>query len=496
KYEGEMRDSKMEESHEKDWEKDLGWLLKDSDKTEKVIEMFLKFHQQNDENEKENQKEFEKRENTSDGDVITQGIIHVIDYDITGEERTSDAPTTDDDDDDGLTLEGRRELEENTLRNDADEGEEYNVLERLEKANEALKNDSMDESESERERRVIFKPKLVDFEAPPQDYSSSSSSSSDDEENRKVTKTMEDMRLTQQGNETVEINGQKIRKDEKVLIERDGKFELVGASELKAILPPVNGGHPDNVAVVNGNHYNPLPPVKPRPKSAPVRSSKPHPPTSNYRPFSANNAPTTPSSNYTAKVKKILKIYIYIYIYTFCYSPELKELMRKRAAAKAAREREEEARRKAEEESARQEAEYAWKCWLERKNEQIKEQRKRERQVAERRRKDNEKNPNEAAEAYSTWLKDKRKQTKKERIEVQQQQIEIDEGWYIRERAECRKAFRQWLRKKNEAARQAQMQDKLLRRQSLKQAREARRAQKLLESIRESQQMKYVEYYG
>ncbi|XP_078493343.1 coiled-coil domain-containing protein 181-like [Ciona intestinalis] len=442
----------MEETGDKDWEKDLGWLLKDSNKTEK-----------NDDNEKENRKEFEKRENTSDG-----------------EERTSDAPTTDDDDDDGLTLEGRRELEENTLRNDADEGEEYNVLERLEKANEALKNDSMDESESERERRVIFKPKLIDFEAPPQDYSSSSSSSDDEAE--KVTKTMEDMRLTQQGSETVEINGQKIRKDEKVLIERDGKFELVGASELKAILPPVNGGHADNVAVVNGNHYDPLPPVKPRPKSAPVRSSKPHPPTSNYRPFSANNAPTTPSSNYTAK--------------TFCYSPELKELMRKRAAAKAAREREEEARRKAEEESARQEAEYAWKCWLERKNGQIKEQKKRERQVAERRRKDNEKNPNEAAEAYSTWLNDKRKQTKKERIEVQQQQIEIDEGWYIRERAECRKAFRQWLRKKNEAARQAQMQDKLLRRQSLKQAREARRAQKLLESIRESQQMKYVEYYG
>uniref|UniRef100_H2Y4U4 Coiled-coil domain-containing protein 181 n=1 Tax=Ciona savignyi TaxID=51511 RepID=H2Y4U4_CIOSA len=141
----------------------------------------------------------------------------------------------------------------------------------------------MDDSDGERERRVIFKPKLVDFEAPPTDYSSSSSSS--DDESEKVAKSMDKLRLDPPP-DTVEINGQKIGKDEKILIERDGKFELVGAGELKAILPPVNRSNGDNVAVVNGNNYTPLPPVKPRPKSAPVRS-RPQPSPPNYRPFSA-----------------------------------------------------------------------------------------------------------------------------------------------------------------------------------------------------------------
>lgn len=67
---------------------------------------------------------------------------------------------------------------------------------------------------------------------------------------------------------------------------------------------------------------------------------------------------------------------------------------------------------------------------------------------------------------------------------------------FERDRKDCNSAYKKWLRSKNEAARKAKDNDRLLRRQSLKEARQARKAQKLLQAIREAQQMKYVEYYG
>ena len=101
-------------------------------------------------------------------------------------------------------------------------------------------------------------------------------------------------------NDTVEINGQRISKSEKVLIERGGKFELVELSELETILPPLSLNHHSNdISVVNGdnlalNETNHKPTKTQRPKSAPLskRRSTSRPPTS--RPTSANNTFSRP----------------------------------------------------------------------------------------------------------------------------------------------------------------------------------------------------------
>lgn len=109
--------------------------------------------------------------------------------------------------------------------------------------------------------------------------------------------------------EIVEINGQFVRRDEKVLIERGGKFELVEACELKAILPPVQNGNGNghSVAVLvdeTKSRQTGLPPVNGRPKSAPVKSYKPRPPSTN-RPVSASDPQT-----YRRKVgTKVFKLY-------------------------------------------------------------------------------------------------------------------------------------------------------------------------------------------
>lgn len=65
-----------------------------------------------------------------------------------------------------------------------------------------------------------------------------------------------------------------------------------------------------------------------------------------------------------------------------------------------------------------------------------------------------------------------------------------------RERRDCNRAFRIWLRNKNEVARRVHQNETKLRKQSVREMRRARKAKKLMDKIREAQQMKYVDYYG
>merc|ERR1712183_927676 len=84
------------------------------------------------------------------------------------------------------TEEEKMELEENTMRNivetDAD-GDNYSVQDKMIKANEELK--STDDTPS-RERKVIFKPKLVEFKAPAGEESSSDDDAIAETPERKV----------------------------------------------------------------------------------------------------------------------------------------------------------------------------------------------------------------------------------------------------------------------------------------------------------------------
>lgn len=128
----------------------------------------------------------------------------------------------------------------------------------------------------------------------------------------------------------------------------------------------------------------------------------------------------------------------------------MKDLMQKRAEAKDAYEEEENAQRLLKEKEARENAELAWKCWVEKKNSDMRERKKTE---PDRNQKMEEeyvrtcsdillrvytynfalqRNRREAEEAYELWLKDKRKKTKEERIYQHQQKLEYDEGWYRR----------------------------------------------------------------
>lgn len=51
----------------------------------------------------------------------------------------------------------------------------------------------------------------------------------------------------------------------------------------------------------------------------------------------------------------------------------------------------------------------------------------------------------ENEEAFRSWLKDKNAQFKKEKLLKRRQEQEMHEGYYIRSREECDKAYKQWV---------------------------------------------------
>ena len=367
------------------------------------------------------------------------------------------------------------ELEETSSKFADDE------LRDVDSSSQTYSKEQSDREDDRPKRRIVkFEQQLANNKIPPDSpkslssSSSSSSSSSDEEEpeTKEVTTGMGNLRMNDsKSNEgVVEISGQFLRKDEKVLVEIGGQFHVVEAGEIEKNLPLVEDAQQSEDRVV-------LPPVKPpHPRSAPAKSTQ--------RTQDLRSASATPDY---FKLKNTP---------TFSYSEETKKLIRRQAALRAKREAEELARRKEEENLAREEADEAWKSWVEKKKKDIRDKKKQEEAERKRIEREKMKDPVEIEEAYSSWMKQKMTQIKKERIIVQQQQIEHDEGWYLRERRDCNKAFRLWLRNKNEMARKAKVHESRVRKQSIREMRRARKEQKLMEKIREAQQLKYVDYYG
>lgn len=471
----------MEEQPKEEWEQDLDWLMTESENAKNETESTEK------QLSSSNEEIIDMPRTATDEEPQVNGADDDEEDDDAALGIYEDDEFDEDEEEDDLYPVQSEEVQRNTLLNDAPESDEYDLQLKLEQANEELANTEIDE----REPKLKFKPKLIDFEAPADDYSSDEDARDADgaeDSTEKVSEDLNNISLKDEEEsspavveEMVEINGQKVKKTEKILIERDGKFELVEVGELEGILPPI-------AAASNGSGHldapGPAEPIK-RPTSAPVQSSfVPHPPTTMHsRPRSAANDAVRPNRKDTR---------------TFRYSSETKEIMKKRHEARMQRQREDEKRRKAEDEMKREEAESAWKAWLETKNKEAKE-RRREEKAAQKQAKQKqieEQKRSLARDAYQTWVKEKKVQIKHERIQVQQRQMEEDEKWFVRDRGDCNRAFRSWLRRKNEEAQKARDSDRVLRKQSRRMARQARRARKLLDALREAQEMKYIEYYG
>ncbi|XP_066194294.1 coiled-coil domain-containing protein 181 [Sylvia atricapilla] len=245
--------------------------------------------------------------------------------------------------------------------------------------------------------------------------------------------------------------------DGKILVEKDRKFELLSLCDIESqgILPPISVSFTDTEAQKSGSL-----PADSQVEEMPPSDSKDHP-------DSALNGAKDQGKQKTAYASKSVKSS------TYSLTPRQKELRMQIELRKERLKREEEERKRELEELKRRENELVYRAWLLKKKEQIKEEKRnrRAKQLEELRIKEVNRDPEEA---YRLWLKKKHQQYMKEkRIEYLRRQTE--EVAFFPSAEECDRAFRDWLRRKREEKRAAELDAKERTRQIRLEARRARK---------------------
>ncbi|KAI8498481.1 hypothetical protein Bbelb_236830 [Branchiostoma belcheri] len=434
-----------------DFEKALDSLIEEDDKKvdnkeaseEEITED--KIDKELEENEKEGQKEPEKTEEKPEevrAETPSGEKSDEDDYAITDEQRAAE-----------LAL---QQMKESLEYNDDDtlmDGDppEYNVKERLKELNEELAKEPLVEEES-RERKVLFKENLVDLEVPPPEYSdeeADGAAKTDTTENvaedvkDKLTLSESEASSTEnnaEANTTDESNkGEENGDGERVLVEREGKFELVHVSELQgeeekiqqSFAPVTTAENNDTTQDTDEadndssstqrsqetNELLPRPPDKPRPATAAGVSR---------RPAKVSTPQRAQSASYTRE--------------------EYAWLAQKR----------DQHRREKEELRRKKQLEQADQHGVSRDGKQS---------VPPGVSEGTDEDDDDPQEAYQEWLKAKRDQRKKEREIEEQRKREQEEGFYLRAREDCDKAYKQ-------------------------------KSQELSQAIRQAQAFRYVDYYG
>ncbi|OCT94739.1 coiled-coil domain-containing protein 181 [Xenopus laevis] len=450
--------------YEDDFEKDLDWLINEDAQSNADVQKEIK--------QEENGDEHSEKENIAPIPEVDTANPR---YELTAKD------------------EGEAEYEANDTEDE--EARRY-IAEKIEEANKLLETEIIDEN---RERKLKFKDNLVDLEVPPVEYHENGRNESGDEN---IVDGLSQLHLSNTAltNEHRDDNGHaREQKDGKILIEKDGKFELVTLSDIESqsFLPPINNsssekdmqksllnaqqpstlGKEGTVGQKGIDGYNdvylPQPPSTPkaRPSSAAHLMKFSHRMNSPRRVQSAG----LPSRNTT-----------------FCLSPEQKELQKRTHERQMKQKKEEEEHKKEEEEQKRKENEIAFKVWIHKKKDQFAEERRIQQakllevmSVTE-----EERDPQKA---FNLWLKRKHKERLREqKIDDLKKQEAIA---YLQERGEGEKAFKRWLKEKRIQKRTEQQAALERSRRLLLDARRKKQIQTLLYSISDSRSFRYVDNY-
>ncbi|XP_028418103.1 coiled-coil domain-containing protein 181-like [Dendronephthya gigantea] len=242
--------------------------------------------------------------------------------------------------------------------------------------------------------------------------------------------------------ETPESGGQNYEiVGDRVLVEKDGKFELVDANEIKAeyfemlgIKHEASSSSSTEVAAEKSDDSE-RPVVRERPKTTPAFGSRgkdgqgePH-----VRKKRVQSSWGYRNSEY-AKIKS-----------PYGLSEKQLEMKRKREEAIARRKKEEAERQKEEENRKREDAERAFQAWLNSKREEEKEHR---RMAAKESNKEDESRAKDSQKAFKAWKSAKRKQENAEREAATRRMQETASMYVVHDRGTCEDAFKRWLKKK------------------------------------------------
>ncbi|RMC11883.1 hypothetical protein DUI87_11010 [Hirundo rustica rustica] len=255
------------------------------------------------------------------------------------------------------------------------------------------------------------------------------------------------------------------RTDGKILVEKDRRFELLSLCDIESqgILPPISVSFTD---IETQQASTKSPPPSSLPAASQIKETPPS--ASQHHPDSALNGAKDLGKQKTESASKPTKSS------TYSLTPRQKELRKQIEIRKERLRREEEERKMELEELRRRENELVFKAWLQKKKEQMQEEKRhrRAKKLEELRMKEVNRDPEEA---YRLWLKKKHQEyVKEKRIELLRRQTE--EVCFFPTAEECDRAFREWLRRKREEKRAAELAAK----ERVRQIRlEARRTRKM-----------------
>ncbi|XP_030059703.1 coiled-coil domain-containing protein 181 [Microcaecilia unicolor] len=489
-------DTDISGEYEDDFERDLDWLIDEEKENFKEPEDDAEIEARID----KELAEFDEKQ--SSVEVIS------FDFDESPEKSQSknytvpvpDMVSVSDTDSDGsineIKLENPEELEEQ--QNVEDEEVKRYIMEKIVKANKQLEDE--EPIYEGRERKLKFKDNLVDLEVPPAEFFEGDKNFINNEES--VLDGMSQLQISDDPKQE--------HKEGKVLVERDGKFELVSLQDIESqgFLPPINITPSENGSQIispRSSQSNVLSSLANNKKEdISIQQSKstvnlsveavmhvPQPPADpNFRPSSVNNmtrnagkkpSRRVQSANYPPKNT------------TYCLTTKQKEVQRKSEQRKEQKKKEEEECKRYQEEQKKKENQMAFRAWLQKKKEQLLEQ-KRIQQAKELEEMNNsymERDPNAA---FKMWLKKKQEEHLKEK-EMDELRKQQHNTYFMHKKEDCDRAFRQWLARKRMEKHTEQLIAKERARRFMSEARRAKQIQNLLYNISDNKSFRFTSHY-
>nr|XP_023670568.1 coiled-coil domain-containing protein 181 isoform X4 [Paramormyrops kingsleyae] len=469
--------AESQEDYEDDFEKDLDWLIEEEARSEDQEQGYEDIEAEIDkELEEEEKREWSQKEEEQTTEGGENERDQRVEVGVEGERWPSPMEPLGDfphgDCSHGHSLPLSADMEEEKL----DDEKKY-VLEKIQQANRQLQKQTS--PNQDRQRRLQFKDTLVDLVVPPLEYEREA-------EEQDVSERMLELHIS-----SMEA-GPTGAKEGRVLVEKDGKFDLVSLREVESqgLLPPLSsppGNEPNSprrsqhflghsrgsapyATIGSGPHHAPKPPSRSR-----------------NRPCSAGNTQRT-----RAVKRRVQSANSSATCSTFTLSLQQKDLQVKLQHKRERLHREEQQRKQAEEEQRQQENERAFRAWLSRKREQLQEERRLQR-AQELERMSCKRELSSPHETFQLWLQRKQEQQEKQRQLDDMRRLEEESTYSVHNRDDCERAFKLWLKKKRSEKRVEQQAARERSRRLVMEARRARRTQDLLISVSDTRNLRFTD---
>ncbi|XP_020830363.1 coiled-coil domain-containing protein 181 isoform X1 [Phascolarctos cinereus] len=513
----EKTDADLMESgeYEDDFEKDLEWLINEEEKNHiGMLEMSSEKEEVTNQELKEDDKGGEDTKQLPDHDKVSKDEMSPRRNNFISVPSIQPLDPASDSDSENSFQESKMESQKDLDDDEEEEEEEVKryIMEKIVTANKIL--ETQEPVNEKRERKLKFKDKLVDLEVPP--LEDRESYRNDYENERDVSGKLSQLHISGELRpESVLLsltNGSSEEyKDGKILVERDGKFELLSLQDIESqgFLPPINV----NITEIESQQLSPRSSNSATNGIIGIKKEdllgKPHvithtstgeplvyfpqpPPNPKYRPSSAVNTRRSKASGKSSR--RVQSANISPINSTYCLSPRQKERQKQIELRKEKLKREEEQRKREEEKEKKRENEMVFRAWLQKKKEHFMEMRRIQR-AKEMEGMNSRQENRDPQQAFRLWLKKKHEEQIKERqIEELRRQ---EECLFFLRGAEGRdRAFKQWLKRKRIEKLAEQQAAKERARQLRIEARRSKQLQNLLYNISETKPFRFTNHYS